>query len=119
MIETFNVIAAVLTIGIGLFGLISPNYIASVLDLAPTSSTMGYSELRASTGGLYVLTGAAALWYEEPLAFAMLGFVYAGAAMGRFISLAFDNPPLRKVLAFGGIETVLALWFLCANLPYI
>ena len=41
MIETLNIIAAMLTIGFGLFGLISPNYTASVLDLTPRGSTMG------------------------------------------------------------------------------
>ncbi|MEY8837401.1 DUF4345 domain-containing protein, partial [Cribrihabitans sp. XS_ASV171] len=61
MITTLNIIAAVLTIGFGLFGLIAPAYTANVLDLAPTGSTMGLSEMRASVGGLFVVSGIAVL----------------------------------------------------------
>ena len=58
----------------------------------------------------------AALWLGEPLAYAMIGFAYAGAALGRVLSLLFDAPPLRKLLTFGGIEAALAAWLLLANL---
>ena len=65
---------------------------------------------------LTAAVGLAAIWLGEPLAYAMIGFAYAGAAMGRVLSLLFDAPPLRKVLVFGGIEAALAAWFLLANL---
>ncbi|WP_299206815.1 hypothetical protein [uncultured Tateyamaria sp.] len=45
----------------------------------------------------------------------MIGFAFAGAAFGRCLSLVFDKPPVKKVLIFGGIEAVLAGWFLIAN----
>ena len=67
-------------------------------------------------GGLFVAAGLAALWLGEPLAYAMIGFAYAGAALGRVLSLLFDAPPLRKLLTFGGIEAALAAWLLLANL---
>ncbi|MDW3221345.1 MAG: DUF4345 family protein [Paracoccaceae bacterium] len=116
MIDVFNTIACLLTVGFGLFGFLAPRYTASALDLAPTVSTMGLSEMRASVGGLFVVAGLAALWMQTPIAFAMIGFAFAGAATGRVASLIFDKPPLRKVLIFGGIEAALALWFLAANL---
>lgn len=116
MLTTINVIGALLTIGFGLFGFLAPRYTASALDLAPTQSTMGLSELRASVGGLFVVAGVAALWLSSPMAYAMLGFAFAGAALGRALSLAFDAPPVKKVLIFGGIEAALAAWFLAANL---
>lgn len=116
MIDILNIIAALLTIGFGLFGFLAPRYTADALDLAPTQSTMGLSEMRASVGGLFVVAGAAALWLQDPLAFAMIGFAFAGAALGRVVSLVYDSPPLRKVLIFGGIEAALALWLLWANL---
>ena len=115
MIETLNTFAALLTIGFGLFGFLAPRYTASALDLATTSSTMGLSEMRASVGGLFVVAGAAAIWLAEPLAYAMIGFAFVGAALGRVLSLLLDRPPVRKVLIFGGIEAVLAAWFLAAN----
>jgi len=115
MVTTFNVIAALLTIGFGLFGFLAPAHTASALDLAPTNSTMGLSEMRASVGGLFVVTGLVVLWLNHPMAYMMLGVAYAGAALGRFVSVALDNPPLVKALTFGGIELVLALWLILAN----
>ena len=116
MLDMLNTICALLTIGFGLFGFLAPRYTADALDLAPTTSTMGLSEMRASVGGLFVAAGLAAIWLDDPLAYAMIGFAFLGAALGRVMSLIFDKPPLRKVLIFGGIEAALAAWFLVANL---
>lgn len=116
MIDVLNLVAAVLTIGFGGFGFLAPRYTASALDLAPTHSTMGLSEMRASVGGLFVVMGLAALWMDQPLAYGMIGIAFAGAALGRIVSLAFDGPPVRTVVLFGGIEAALALWLIGANL---
>ena len=116
MVDIVNIIAALLTIGFGLFGFLAPRYTADALDLAPTSSTMGLSEMRASVGGLFVVAGSAAIWLNAPLGYAMIGFAFTGAALGRVLSLIFDKPPVRKVLVFGGIEAALAAWLLLANL---
>ena len=114
--DALNVIASVLTIGFGLFGFLAPRYTAAALDLSPMASTMGLSEMRASVGGLFVVAGIAALVLNAPMAYAMLGFAYVGAALGRALSVMFDKPPLRKVLLFGGIEAVLAAVLLVLNL---
>lgn len=116
MIDILNILAALLTIGFGAFGFLAPRYTASALDLEPTESTMGLSEMRASVGGLFVVAGLAAIWLGEPLGYAMIGFAFTGAALGRVLSLIFDAPPVRKVLLFGGIEAALAAWLLWANL---
>ncbi|WP_377193557.1 DUF4345 family protein [Ruegeria meonggei] len=116
MITALNIAAAILTIGFGLFGFLAPAWTATSLDLAPTTSNMGLSEMRASVGGLFVVTGVAVLWLNNPMAYGMLGVVYAGAALGRFVSVVLDNPPLAKALTFGGIELVLALWLILANI---
>ncbi|GAA6157919.1 hypothetical protein NBRC116589_00930 [Ruegeria sp. HU-ET01832] len=115
MVPVLNVVAALLTIAFGLFGFLAPAWTAASLDLAPTSSTMGLSEMRASVGGLFVVTGIAVLWLNAPMAYTMLGVVYAGAALGRFVSVLLDNPPLVKAVTFGGIEAVLAIWLILAN----
>ncbi len=115
MTTGLNVIVAILTIGFGLFGFLAPAFTAASLDLAPTDSNMGLSEMRASVGGLFVVTGAVVLLLNNPMGYVMLGVVYAGAALGRFVSVVLDNPPLVKALTFGGIELVLALWLILAN----
>ncbi|MEO0939848.1 MAG: DUF4345 family protein [Pseudomonadota bacterium] len=116
MVDALNTIAALLTIGFGLFGFLAPRYTAAALDLTPAPTTMGLSEMRASVGGLFVIAGLAALWLSTPTAYAMIGFAFAGAALGRLLSLIFDKPPLRKLLIFGGIEAALAAWLIPANL---
>lgn len=117
MIDAITLVATLLTIAFGLFGFLAPRYTASALDLEPTSSTMGLSEMRASVGGLFVIMGLAALWLDASLAYAMIGFAFTGAALGRAISLIVDKPPVGKVLVFGGIEAALAAWFLAIHLP--
>ncbi|MBB94673.1 MAG: DUF4345 domain-containing protein [Rhodobacteraceae bacterium] len=115
--QIVNIAMALLTIGFGLFGFLAPRWTAAALDLKADGSAMGLSELRASVGGLFVVAGLAALWLNQPVAWAMLGFVYAGAALGRALSIVLDAPPLRKALTFGVIEALMALWLVAANLP--
>ncbi|MEP3512460.1 MAG: DUF4345 family protein [Lentilitoribacter sp.] len=116
MIYFMNAAFSLLTIGFGCFGFFAPRFTAAALDLEPTKSTMGLSEMRASVGGLFVVLGLAALWLNQPLAYAMIGFAFVGAALGRAVSLVLDNPPRNKALFFGGIESALAAWFLIVNL---
>ena len=61
MIQILNIVAGVLTIGMGLIAFLSPTWAAGALDLKTDGSTMGLSELRASAGGLFVVTAAAAM----------------------------------------------------------
>ena len=110
-----NIIAALLTVGFGLFGFLNPSFTATVLDLAPTNSNMGLSEIRASVGGLFVITGLFALWVGSSSVYFMLGIIYSGIALGRFVSILFDNPPLQKALLYGGVEIVMAAFLIFAN----
>lgn len=111
-----DLLAALLTIAFGAFGFLAPRFTADALDLAPTRSMMGLSEMRASVGGLFVIAALAGLWMNEPAAWAMLGFAYAGAATGRLLSLLVDAPPKYKCAIFGLIEAVLAAILLARHL---
>lgn len=115
MTDALNILAAVLTIAFGAFGFLAPRFTADALDLAPKGSTMGLSEMRASVGGLFVILGLYALWSGAPGAYFMLGIAYAGAALGRCVSLALDKPPLRKAATYGLIEAALAAWLVLSN----
>ena len=116
MADILTLTATLLTIAFGLFGFLAPRYTAGALDLAPTASTMGLSEMRASVGGVFVISGLAAVWLDDPVAYVMIGFAFVGAALGRVLSLIFDKPPVGKVLLFGGIEAALAAAFLILHL---
>ena len=117
MIDALNLLAAALTVIFGGFGFLAPRFTAAALDLAPTDSTMGLSEMRASVGGLFVACGIALPLLDLPAAWAALGIAYAGAAAGRAVSALLDRPPMGKLALYGGIEAALAAWLLGANLP--
>ena len=50
------------------------------------------------------------------MAYAMLGVAYAGAALGRFVSLIADKPPFKKASLFFSLEAGPAAYLLLANL---
>ena len=116
MLDLVDPALALLTLVLGLFGFIAPRYTAGVLDLAPTRTTMGLSELRASAGGLFVALGAGCLILNDPLAYAMLGIAYLGAGAGRLISIVVDKPPFRKAFLYFLFEALPAAWLILTNL---
>ncbi|WP_425100614.1 DUF4345 family protein [Tropicibacter sp. S64] len=115
MTDILNNAISLLTIALGLFGLLAPRYTAQVLDLEPTRSTMGLSELRASAGGLFVALGLVCLVTGAPGAYAMLGVAYVGAATGRTLAMILDHPPQPKALAWFALEAGPAAFLLWAN----
>ena len=116
MIDIVNIVAALLTIAFGAFGFLAPKFTAAALDLKTGATNMGLSEMRASVGGLFVASALACLVIGAPLAYAMLGFAYAGAATGRAVSLVLDKPPFAKAATYFAIEAALAIWLIFANL---
>lgn len=116
MITYLNPALALLTIAFGLFGFLAPRYTASALQLRTDGGTMGLSEMRASVGGLFVAMGLFALLSAAPMAYAMIGIAYAGAATGRLLSIFVDKPPRRKAMVFFAFEAVPAAYLILANL---
>ena len=116
MTDILNILIALTSIGLGAIGWLAPRYTMEVLDMAPTRTTMGLSEVRAASGALFIGLGAGALILATPLAFAMVGFAWAGAAIGRFTSILTDGvQPSRKVIFFA-IEAFVAVTALAINL---
>ena len=113
--EYINAFLALLTILFGAFGFFAPRYTAGALDLAPTTSTMGLSELRASAGGLFVMFGLWCLITNDASAYLMLGVAYLGAGIGRVLSIIVDKPPMRKALTFVAFELPPAAWLIWYN----
>jgi len=115
MVDTLNIVAALLTIAFGAFGFLAPRYTAGALDLETGATTMGLSEIRASVGCLFVALGIACLWLGTPSAYFMMGVAYVGATIGRGVSLVLDKPPFKKAALYFAIEAALALWLVLAN----
>lgn len=98
--DILNIIFALLSIALGLFGWLAPRYTMEALDLTAGPTTMGMSEVRASAGALFVGMGLGALILGGPAAYAMLGFCWCGAAFGRATSLLLDGAFGKKWIYF-------------------
>ncbi len=94
MFDILNIFAALVTLGLGLYGLTFPHRAAALVRLAATSAE-GRSEFRASFGGLWVGLGAIPLITMEPLLFAMAGLIWLTTALGRAVSFALDGTLTR------------------------
>ena len=115
--DYINPALAILTIAFGAFGFLAPRYTAGALDLETTHSTMGLSELRAGSGGLFVAVGLWCLFTNAPEAYFALGIAYLGAGAGRALSIVIDKPPFKKALVFLAFEWPPAAWLIWANWP--
>ncbi len=119
MVEIVNILLALLSIGLGAIGWLMPRYTMKHLDLAPTNSTMGLSEIRAASGALFIGLGVGAILINSPHAFVMVGFAWGGAAIGRVTSIFADGKASRQKITFFAIETVVASLLLVLNVPLI
>ena len=110
-----NPALALFSIALGLFGWFAPRYTMAVVDLQPGPTPMGPSEVRAASGALFVGLGLGALILGTPLAYAMVGFAWGGAAIGRLTSLLLDGQT-RKKWGFFACEAAVAALALGLNL---
>lgn len=113
--DILNIIFALLSIGLGLFGWLAPKYTMETLNISGHTDTMGMSEVRASAGCLFVGMGLGALILGSPVAYAMLGFCWLGAATGRLTSLLRDGKTQKKWIFFAS-EAVIGVLALAINL---
>jgi Domain of unknown function (DUF4345) len=75
----------------GVAGVLTPDKVASALDLNP-SSGRGIAETRAGLGGTYAALGAWALLSRRPAAHTAVGVMWLGAATARLTALVVDDP---------------------------
>ena len=113
--DILNILFALASIALGCFGWLAPRYTMGVVDLHAGSSPMGPSEVRAASGALFVGMGVGALFIGSPAAYAMLGFCWLGAGIGRATSLLLDGQT-RKKWAFFAIEAGIGIVALLINL---
>lgn len=98
--DFLNLIFVLASIGLGAFGWLAPRYTLGALDLTAGETTMGMSEIRASVGALFVGMGIGAFLLDSPTGYAMLGFCWTGAAIGRLTSLLLDGQSRKKWVFF-------------------
>ncbi len=100
-------LGALITAGLGLAALLRPDWAASFVRVRP-DGPLGHSELRATYGGLFAALGAFCIYGQDPVAFAVLGAGWLGAAGGRIFSIARD-PGTREARNFAAVAFEAAL----------
>ncbi len=116
MVDSLNIAMAVLSIALGAIGWLAPRYTMSAIDTQTVGdSTMGLSEVRAASGALFIGLGAGALLLNTPAVFAMVGFAWGGAAIGRLTSIVLDGAQPTKKLVFFLIEAAVAIPLIVFN----
>ncbi|MEO0774738.1 MAG: DUF4345 family protein [Pseudomonadota bacterium] len=118
MIDTINILAMLATIAFGSIGWLAPRYTMDKLDLRTVNSRLGLSEIRAANGALFVGLGVAALVINQTLGYAMVGFAYAGAAIGRLTGIFVDHVTKSTAYIFCAVEVVLAVWLIYVNAAF-
>jgi len=116
MVDLINILLACISIGLGAIGWLAPRYTMQILDMAPVGSTMGLSEIRAASGALFIGLGVGALLLGTPIGFAMVGFAWAGAAIGRLTSILADGYQNTRKITFFVVEASVAGVLLAINL---
>ena len=94
--EFINFALALVSIAFGMVGWLAPRYTMEVVDLRPGNTSMGPGEVRAASGALFVGLGVGALIIGTPAAYAMIGFAWGGAGIGRLTSLILDGQTNKK-----------------------
>lgn len=113
-----NILLALGTIGLGLFGWLKPDDTMEYIGTAPTDDTgLAKSEIRAASGAVWVASGIGALLIFTPTAFVMLAALWVGAAVGRGTAVVVDKANTGKPVIFFVVEVVFAALLLFFNLP--
>jgi hypothetical protein len=106
MNEWLGPVGAVLTVILGLLGMLAPLHAGRMVGLKPLDGR-GISELRATYGGLFTGMGLACLVLQAPAAYAVAACAWLGAALMRAVSMAVDRNP--SWLNAGGVALELLI----------
>lgn len=97
---TLASVGALLSVALGLLGLLRPEAAAKLVSISALGP-VGRSEIRATYGGLFIGLGLACLLVPQPAAWLTAGSAWAGAALARTMSMLIDGS--RDPKNMGGI----------------
>jgi hypothetical protein len=103
MTDLLNLVGAIATMMMGAMGLFAPQTASKFVGLKSVT-TAGDAEFRATYGGLFIGLGLVPLLSFHPLAFAVVGLGWLGAALGRLVSIALDKTVSSKNIGAVGFE---------------
>lgn len=94
------IIGAVVTLILGVFGLLAPRKAAALVGVTPLNR-VGISEIRATYGGLFIGLGVTTLLLANKSVYSVAAACWLGAALARIISIFADNSHDKK--NWGGV----------------
>lgn len=103
-----NTLGALVTLGLGIYGLFWPLGVATFVGIAPEGER-GVSEIRATYGGLFLAMGLFAVVMQSTDVFRVVGVAWLGAAGGRCFSVVRDDSRSGANLGAVAMETVIGL----------
>ena len=106
LLEILKIIAAAVTILVGVVGLIWPRRIQDFIGLKAEGGR-GITELRTVLGALFIAIGAIPLILKAPETFLMLGYTYLALAVVRLFSMFFD----RSIMSSNVISVITEVVF--------
>jgi len=89
-LQILQIIAAISTILTGTVSLFWPSKVQGFTGLS-TKGARGITEIRTILGALFIALGAAALYFNIPETYQMLGVIYLTMAIVRGISIIVDK----------------------------
>ena len=90
ILQILQIIAAIGTILTGAVSLFWPSKVQGFTGLS-ANGNRGITEIRTILGALFIALGAAALYFNIPEAYQMLGITYLAMAIVRGISIVVDK----------------------------
>jgi len=103
-----NTLGALVTLGLGVFGLFWPLSVARLVGISPEGER-GISEIRATFGGLFLALGLFAAIAQNSDVFRAIGVGWLGVSAARSFSYVRDNSRSGANLGAIVIEVVLGL----------
>ena len=110
-----ELIAAAITVGLGLLGLLAPGKAMRLVGIE-ANRPHGRLDVRATYGGLFLALGAFPLISGEPMAFQMLGVAWIGAGLARAVFTPIERVWEKENLVGIAIEVGLGLAALLPSL---
>ena len=107
-LQILKVVAGIATILTGLVSLFWPRNVLSFTDIA-VEGGLGITEIRTVLGALFVGLGAAALYFNQPETYQMLGIMYLVMALVRAVSIFVDDSAVPSNIISVAVEVAIGI----------
>jgi len=108
ILEILKIAASAATILTGLVSLVKPESVRGFTGLEPRGGR-GITEIRAILGAFFIGLGAAAIFFNQPETYQMLGFTYLLVGVVRGVSMVLDKSAVSSNTISLVVELILGI----------